>query len=106
VLYFTSNNAGLRNLLAYDLESGDTRTLLEGARIGDIAYNPADRSLWGLRTNNGFVMIVRVPYPYTEWQTLHVYPTARSRSTSTSRRMESSSLCRWPARTASVPACR
>jgi hypothetical protein len=74
VLYFTSNNAGLRNLLAYDLESGDTRTLLKGARIGDIAYNPADRSLWGLRTNNGFVMIVRVPYPYTEWQTLYVYP--------------------------------
>jgi hypothetical protein len=73
-LFFTSNNAGYRNLLAYDLKSGTTRTLLKEARIGDLAFNPVDRSLWGLRTNNGFVMIVRIPYPYREWKSVYVYP--------------------------------
>ena len=47
--------------------------LLKGQRIGDLAFNRADRSLWGLRTNNGYVILVRIPYPYTEWQTVHVF---------------------------------
>jgi hypothetical protein len=73
-LFFTSNNAGYRNLIAYDVKSSTSRTLLKEARIGDLAFNPVDRSLWGLRTNNGFVMIVRIPYPYREWKSVHVYP--------------------------------
>jgi hypothetical protein len=73
-LFYTSDNRTFRTLEALDLKSGKSRTLLPGARIGDIAYNPVDRSLWGLRHNNGFVMIVRIPYPYTEWKAVHVYP--------------------------------
>jgi len=73
-LFYTSDNANYRNLMALDLESGQARQLLEAARIGDLAFNPSDRSLWGLRTNNGFVMLVRIPFPYTEWETLHVFP--------------------------------
>jgi hypothetical protein len=73
-LFYTSNNTSYRNLLAYDVKTGSSRTLLTEARIGDLAFNPADRSLWGLRTNNGFVMIVRIPYPYREWKSVHVYP--------------------------------
>jgi hypothetical protein len=73
-IFFTSDNVTYRNLNEYDLKTGKTRELFAGARIGDLAYNAADRSLWGLRTNNGFVMIVRMPYPYREWQTVHVYP--------------------------------
>jgi sugar lactone lactonase YvrE len=73
-LFYTTGNLTYRNLNEYDLKTGATRELFAAARIGDLAYNPADRSLWGLRTNNGFVMVVRIPYPYKEWQTLHVYP--------------------------------
>ena len=73
-LFYTTDNLTYRNLNEYDLKTGTTRELFAGARIGDLAYNPVDRSLWGLRTNNGFVMVVRIPYPYREWQTLHVYP--------------------------------
>jgi WD40-like Beta Propeller Repeat len=73
-LFYTTDNLTYRNLVEYDLKTGDSRVLFAGARIGDLAYNAADRSLWGLRTNNGFVMVVRIPYPYKEWQTLHVYP--------------------------------
>jgi hypothetical protein len=73
-LFYTTNNNRHRNLEALDLRSGKARLLLRGARIGDIVYNGADRSLWGLRLNNGFVMVVRIPYPYQEWQTLYVFP--------------------------------
>jgi len=73
-VFYTTDNAGYRNLMALDLASGESRQLLEAARIGDLAFNRADRSLWGLRTNNGFVMLVRIPFPYQEWQTLHVFP--------------------------------
>jgi hypothetical protein len=73
-LFYTTNNNTYRNIEALDLRSGKSRTLLRGARIGDLAFNPADRSLWGIRLNRGFAMLVRVPFPYKEWQTLHVFP--------------------------------
>jgi hypothetical protein len=73
-IFYTTNNNTHRNLEAFDLRSGKSRMLFRAARIGDIVYNPTDRSLWGLRLNNGFVILVRIPYPYTEWQTLYVFP--------------------------------
>ena len=73
-LFYTTDNLTFRNLLAYDLKTGKSKMLLKGQRIGDLAFNRADRSLWGLRTNNGFVILVRIPYPYTEWQPVHVFP--------------------------------
>jgi hypothetical protein len=73
-LFYTTNNNTHRNLEALDVRSGKSRMLFQAARIGDIVYNAVDRSLWGLRLNSGFVMLVRIPYPYTEWQTLHVFP--------------------------------
>ncbi len=73
-LFYTTDNLNFRNLLAYDLKTGKSKTLLKGQRIGDLAFNRADRSLWGLRTNNGFAILVRIPYPYTEWEPVHVFP--------------------------------
>jgi hypothetical protein len=73
-LFYTTDNLTYRNVMALDLRSGKTRMLLKGARIGDLAFNRADRSLWGLRTNNGFVVLVRIPFPYRQWQQVHVFP--------------------------------
>jgi hypothetical protein len=75
-LFYTTDNTTYRNLMAFDLRTQKSRMLLKGARIGDLAFNPVDRSLWGLRTNNGFDILVRIPYPYTEWQSVHVFPYA------------------------------
>jgi len=72
-LFYTTDNGKYRHLVALDLRTGRTRRLLEAARIGDIVFDPSDRSLWGLRTKNGLVTLVRVPYPYDNWQTLHVF---------------------------------
>ena len=73
-LFYTTDHMGYRNLMAYDLKSGKARMLLEEQRIGDLAFNRADRSLWGLRTNNGYVILVRIPHPYKEWQRVHAFP--------------------------------
>ena len=72
-LFYTTDNLTFRNVMAYDLKTGKAKMLLKGQRIGDLAFNRADRSLWGLRTNNGFVILVRIPYPYTDWQPVHVF---------------------------------
>ncbi len=47
--------------------------LLEDARIGEIVFNPADRSLWGVRHANGLATLVRIPYPYTDWHTVQAF---------------------------------
>lgn len=75
-LFYTTNNNTYRNLEALDLRSGKSRMLLQAARIGDIVYNPADRSLWGLRFVDGFDVLVRIPFPYKEWQKLYVFPSS------------------------------
>ena len=77
-LFYSTNNSSHRNLEALDVRTGKARTLLEEVRIGDLVFNPADRSLWGLRLNNGFVMLVRIPYPYEEWKTLYVFPSRQT----------------------------
>jgi hypothetical protein len=64
----------MRDLMAVDVRTGQSRMLLEDARIGEIAFNPADRSLIGVRHAFGYAVLVRIPYPYTEWKALHVFP--------------------------------
>ncbi len=56
-----------RDLMAVDVQTGEERMLLENARIGEIVFNPADRSLMGVRHANGLATLVRIPYPYDRW---------------------------------------
>ena len=76
-LFYTTNNADWRHLLALDLETGRSRVLLRNARIGDLAFNRGDRSLWGVRHDNGFSTLVRIPFPYTEWNQVRTLPYGR-----------------------------
>ena len=39
-LFYTTDNRDYRNLMAYDLKAGKSRTLLKAARIGDLVFNP------------------------------------------------------------------
>ena len=76
-LFYTTNNADWRHLVALDLETGRTSVLLRNARIGDLAFNPADRSLWGVRHDNGNSTLVRLPFPYHEWNQVQTLPYGR-----------------------------
>jgi hypothetical protein len=73
-LFYTTDNVDFRDLRSLDLKTGVSRMLLEDARIGDLAFNPADRSLWGVRHFNGIATLVQIPYPYEEWRQVHSWP--------------------------------
>jgi hypothetical protein len=73
-MFYTTNNADWRHLRALDLATGTSRMLIRDARIGDLAFNSADRSLWGVRHDNGFSTLVRLPPPYHEWNQVRTLP--------------------------------
>jgi hypothetical protein len=66
-IFYTTDNNNYRDLVSVDPVTRRTRLLLKDARIGDIAFNRADKSLWGIRHLNGICTLVRIPAPYTEW---------------------------------------
>ncbi len=72
-LFYTSDNLAWRDLMALDLATGEARMLLEDARIGEIAFNPVDRSLLGVRHENGIATLVRIPHPYETWEELYAF---------------------------------
>ena len=66
--FYTDDNLAFRDLMAVDVNTGAKRMLLENARIGEIAFNPTDRSLIGIQHVNGMATLVRVPYPYDRYE--------------------------------------
>jgi hypothetical protein len=71
--FFTNDNAVYRDLMAVDVATGDERLLLKDARIGEIAFNPVDRSLMGVRHVYGLTQLVRIPYPYAGWEVIFTF---------------------------------
>ena len=70
LLFYTADNTDFRDLIAIDVETGESEMLLRDARIGEIVFNRADESLWGIRHLNGIATLVRIPPPYTSWNQL------------------------------------
>jgi hypothetical protein len=73
-LFYTTDNHEHRDVRRVDPETGESATLLKDARVGDLAFNRVDRSLWGVRHLNGIATLVRIPYPYDTWQQVHSWP--------------------------------
>ena len=73
-LFYTTDNNAMRDLVRLDPLTGATEVLQKDARIGDLAFNHSDKSLWGIRHLNGFCTIVRIPAPYTSWEQIITLP--------------------------------
>lgn len=71
--FYTEDNYAYRDIFALDIDSGKRRKLLTDARVGDLAFNPGDKSLWGIRHQNGFSTIVRIPAPYAGFNQIHTF---------------------------------
>lgn len=71
--FYTTDNSEYRDLMALDVDTGKKRMLLKDARIGDLAFNRADQSIWGLRHLNGYVTLVRIPHPYESWSQVYTW---------------------------------
>ena len=73
-IYYTTDNSAHRDLRVIDPTTGKGRVLLKDARIGELAFNLVDRSIWGVRHFNGIATLVRVPPPYDRWTQVHSWP--------------------------------
>ena len=71
--YYTEDNYAFRDLFEIDVDTGKKRKLLTDARIGDLVVNPRDKSIWGIRHQNGYATIVRLPAPYTSFNQVHTF---------------------------------
>jgi hypothetical protein len=71
--FYTDENYAYRDIEAIDVDTGKKRRLLTDARIGDLAFNHVDKSLWGIRHQNGFVTLVRIPAPYTSFNQIKTF---------------------------------
>ncbi|MDH3588504.1 MAG: hypothetical protein OEQ74_03800 [Gammaproteobacteria bacterium] len=73
-LFYTADNLAYRDLVAVNVDTSRKKMLIKDGRIGDLAFNKADKSIWGLRHLNGYVSLVRIPPPYTDWNLVHAWP--------------------------------
>ncbi len=76
-LFYTTDNNDWRDLNALEIKTGKSRRLMRDVRIGDLVFNQADQSLWGVRHDNGISTIVRIPSPYSEWNQIYSWPYGR-----------------------------
>ena len=70
VFFTTDNSRQWRDVNAVDLDTGKKTVLAENIRTGDLAFNRADRSLWGVQHHNGLSTLVRFADPYQGWDDL------------------------------------
>ncbi len=68
--FTTDNSRQWRDINAVDLATGEVRVLGRNLRIGDLAFNRKDRSLWGVQHHNGLSTVVRLAHPYRGWDDL------------------------------------
>lgn len=73
-IFYTTDNLAHRDLMTLDTETGRKALLQKDLRVGDLAFNRADRSLWGIRSLNGLHTIVRIAPPYREWKQILTLP--------------------------------
>ena len=71
--YYTEDNSAFRDVVSVNVDTGEKHMLLRDARIGDLVLDPLDKSLWGIRHQNGFATIVRIPPPYRSFNQVHSF---------------------------------
>lgn len=73
-LFYTVDNNQQRDLMSLAPGADAPRLLLKDARIGDLAFDASDRSLWGIRHLNGICSLVHLPAPHAEWEQVVSFP--------------------------------
>jgi len=63
-IFYSTHNGKWRSLRSLDLKTKENHELIEYSRTGDLAFNKADKSLWGIQHFSGRTTIVHIPAPY------------------------------------------
>lgn len=73
-LFYTTENNDWRDLNVYNLATDKSTKLITSFRSGDLAFSPADKSLWAIRHINGLSTIIELNAPYTSSTPRHEFP--------------------------------
>jgi hypothetical protein len=65
LIFITEQNHNYRSLVQIDANTKKKKTLIKFSRTGELVFNKKDRSIWGVKHQNGFSIIVKIPEPYT-----------------------------------------
>jgi len=82
LLFYTTDNDDKRDLNSYNIKTGQSKLLQKDCRIGDLAFNKVDESLWGVKHLNGISTLVRIPKinpekptdQYSTWEQKYTLP--------------------------------
>ena len=82
VLFYTTDNDDKRDINSFDVKTGKLKLLQKDARIGDLAFNDVDESLWGVRHLNGISTLVQIKKndpddpskQYSRWEQRYTLP--------------------------------
>lgn len=75
LLFYTTDNDDKRDLNSYNIKTGQSKLLQKDCRIGDLAFNKVDESLWGVKHLNGISTLVKIPKINPENSSDHHYST-------------------------------
>lgn len=74
LFYTTNNSQNWRSINCINLKTKEDNLLMKDCRIGDIAFNKKDKSLWGFLHNNGYSYLVRIAPPYKDYKIIYMFP--------------------------------
>jgi hypothetical protein len=77
-VYITEQNSKFRSLVEIDVKTGKKITLNRLTRTGNLTFNAKDKSIWGVRHDNGNATLVKIPPPYTDVVPLYTAPFGRT----------------------------
>lgn len=77
-VYITEQNSKYRSLVEIDVQTGKKITLNQLTRTGNLTFNAADKSIWGVRHDNGNATLVKIPAPYDQVIPFYTAPFGRT----------------------------
>ncbi len=73
-IFYTTDNWKFRDLWQYDISNNKKTLLIKNLRAGNFAFRKQDKTLWGVRHNNGICTLIKLEEPYTDWTAIRVFP--------------------------------
>lgn len=77
-VYITEQNSKYRSLVEIDVRTGKKKTLQRFTRTGNLTFNAVDKSIWGVKHDNGNATLVKIPEPYDKVIPLYTAPFGRT----------------------------
>ncbi|MCF8399641.1 MAG: hypothetical protein K9G58_15845 [Bacteroidales bacterium] len=65
-IFISEQNTKYRSLVKINARSGKKETLIPLSRVSDLVFDTVSRCLWGVRHDNGYATLVKIPEPYAD----------------------------------------